>query len=230
MGIIPSGLCVVFTSFHSIFVGMFGPQENLLHLSLRRRFESSASYLVNTFLNRYEHVLLEKARNDDTAAELANKSGLKTLEAQIRRKTVRTTYKETLHSIFSICFLIILGRCTALWRLVCGIIQYLSWLVLSVVITLVPSSIKVCVLYCKFVLLYEPINTLSSQDKESDYQSLTVSAGNDSRLGIGGKKFIDGTATVLYVICNHFLFFLSFHLQLLDQLCKTPSRLVTICF
>ena len=92
-GIIPSGLCIVFTSFHSIFVGMFGPQENLLHLSLRRRFESSASYLVNTFLNRYEHVLLEKARNEDTAAELANKSGLKTLEAQIRRKTVRTTRK-----------------------------------------------------------------------------------------------------------------------------------------
>ena len=60
-----------------------------------------------------------------------------------------TNYKETLHSIFSICFLIILGRCAALWRLVCGIIQYLSWLVLSVVITLVPSSIKVCVLYCK---------------------------------------------------------------------------------
>ena len=72
-----------------LFVGMFGKQENLLHLSLRRRFESSASYLVNTFLNRYEHVLLEKARNEDTAADLANKSGLKSLEAQIRRKTVR---------------------------------------------------------------------------------------------------------------------------------------------
>lgn len=75
-----------FTSI--ISAGMFGPQENLLHFCLRRQFESSASYLVNTFLNKYEHVLLEKARNDDTAAELANKSGLKSLEAQIQRKTV----------------------------------------------------------------------------------------------------------------------------------------------
>ena len=73
------------------YIGMFGTQENLLHLSLRRRFESSASYLVNTFLNRYEHVLLEKARNQDSAADLANRSGLKTLEGQIRRKTVRIT-------------------------------------------------------------------------------------------------------------------------------------------
>ena len=73
-----------------VVLGMFGPKENLLHFSLRRRFESSASYLVNTFLNRYEHVLLERARNEDTPAELANKSGLKSLEAQIRRKTVRT--------------------------------------------------------------------------------------------------------------------------------------------
>lgn len=70
---------------------MFGSQENLLHLSLRRRFESSASYLVNTFLNRYEHVLLEKARNGDTVTELASKSGLKSLEAHIKRKTVQTT-------------------------------------------------------------------------------------------------------------------------------------------
>ena len=90
-------ISINFTSFCTakelVFVGMFGKQENLLHLSLRRRFESSASYLVNTFLSRYEHVLLEKARNEDTAADLANKSGLKSLEAQIRRKTVRiTTY------------------------------------------------------------------------------------------------------------------------------------------
>ena len=70
---------------------MFGNQENLLHLSLRRQFESSASYLVNTFLSSYEHVLLEKARNEDTAADLANKNELKSLESQIRRKTVLNT-------------------------------------------------------------------------------------------------------------------------------------------
>jgi len=43
---------------------------------------------VNAYLQSYEYVLFEKARNGDTAADLAKKAGFKALEISIRKKMV----------------------------------------------------------------------------------------------------------------------------------------------
>lgn len=59
-----------------------------MHFALRRHYEASATHLVNAYLQSYEYVLFEKARNGDTAADLAKKAGLKALEISIRKKMV----------------------------------------------------------------------------------------------------------------------------------------------
>jgi len=71
-----------------LFAGPYGSQENLLHFALRRRYEASSTHLVNAYLQNYEYVLFEKARNGDTAADLAKKADLKALESSIRKKMV----------------------------------------------------------------------------------------------------------------------------------------------
>jgi len=81
-------VCVISVMY---FTGLYGSQENLLHFALRRRFEASANHLVNAYLQSYEYVLFEKARNGDTAADLASKAGLKVLEDSIRRKMVSSS-------------------------------------------------------------------------------------------------------------------------------------------